>query len=86
MDQKLIMTQMIKLNRAAFETAFNTVALFQNQAEMIGRMFIEQAEWMPQEGRKVSEEWINICKKGREDFKKAVDDGLTKAEAFFTRA
>ena len=86
MDPKPMVTQMIELNRAAFETTFSTLALLQDQAHMMGNLFMEQAQWVPKEGKKVTDEWMSACRKGRDNFKKAVDDSFAKAEAFFVRS
>ncbi len=85
MDQNPLMTQMIRLNRAVFETAFSTLSLLQDHAQMMGNLFMEQAQWMPRESKKVSDEWMNACRKGRENFKKAVDESFAKAESFLAR-
>lgn len=81
MDQKQIFKQMIDFNKALFENTFNSMASLQEQAETLGSMFIEQAPWIPGEGKKVVNDWVGACKKGRENFKKAVDDGFKKAES-----
>lgn len=86
MDHQLTVKQMIEMNKAAFETTFNTVALLQDQLQMMGNLAIEQAQWIPTEGKKVSDEWMNACRKGRDNFKKAMDEGFAKAEAFLVRA
>jgi hypothetical protein len=38
---------------------------------------------MPEEGKKVLSEWVKAYKKGRDDFKKVVDQNFKNAEAFF---
>jgi len=38
-------------------------------------MFLEQqSPWLPAEGKKAVTDWIKAYKRGREDFKAAVDD------------
>ena len=44
---------------------------------------LEQIFWMPEEGRKALSEWVKSYKKGRDDFKKVVDQNFKNAEAFF---
>jgi len=39
---------------------------------------IDQATWLPEEGKKAIDEWLATYKKGREDFKKLVDDAFGK--------
>ena len=45
--------------------------------------FLEQATWMPDEGKKLVRNWVDACKKGCEDFKKAADDNYKKVDEFF---
>ena len=50
-------------------------------------MFLEQqSPWLPAEGKKAVTDWIKAYKRGREDFKAAVDDNYKKAEDFFAGA
>ena len=44
---------------------------------------MEQATWLPEEGKKAINDWTNAYKKGCEDFKKAVDENFKKVEDFF---
>jgi hypothetical protein len=86
MDQKRIWKQMVGLNKAAFDSMFSTMALMQDQIQMMGNLFIEQVEWIPNEGKKVTDEWVSVCRKGREHFKRAMDEGFAKAESFLARS
>ena len=52
---------------------------------MVKRL-LDQAPWIPEEGEKTVSEWVKAYKKGREDFKKTVDDNYKKVEDFFTGA
>jgi hypothetical protein len=45
--------------------------------------FLEQATWLPQDGRKAIREWMATYKSGCEDFKKLVDDSYAKVESYF---
>jgi hypothetical protein len=47
--------------------------------------FLEQANWMPEEGKKLIRDWVGAYKKGCEDFKKAADDNYKKVEDFFAK-
>ncbi|MGA7875389.1 MAG: hypothetical protein WCA08_06975 [Desulfoferrobacter sp.] len=83
MDQKQMMKQMIDFNKAAFENAFNTMTLLQDQTERMTNMFLEQATWLPKEGRKVIDEWMKAYKTGRDNFKGSMDDAFKKVENYF---
>ena len=41
---------------------------------------LDQAAWVPDDAKKAIKEWNNSVRKGREDFKKIVDENLSKVE------
>ena len=41
------------------------------------------ATWLPAEGKKAIDDWLNSYKKGCEDFKNLVDENYQKVEDFF---
>ena len=86
MDQKQLLKQMIDFNKAAFDNSFNAMVTLQEQTERMANTLLDQATWLPKEGRKAIDEWVKAYKKGREDFKKTVDDNYKKVEDFFTGA
>jgi polyhydroxyalkanoate synthesis regulator phasin len=82
MDQKEIVKQMLQYNRTAFENTFTSLAMLQDQMEKTMDMFVKQAAWLPEEGKKVVEEYVKACKKARENFKNTVDESYKKVEDF----
>ena len=84
MDQKQLLKQMIDFNKAAFDNSFNAMVMLQEQTERMANTVLEQATWLPEEGKKAINEWVAAYKKGREDFKKTVDANFKKVEDFFT--
>ena len=83
MDQQIMIKQMISFNKSAFENTFNAMALLQDQMEKMSSTFLDQATWVPEEGKKVIDEWVTTYKKSREEFKSAVEGGFAKVEAYF---
>jgi len=83
MEPVKIAKQMIEFQKATFDNSFSAMGMVQEQAERMLNMSLEQATWLPEEGRKVIDEWIKAYKKGREDFKKIVDENFGRVEAFF---
>lgn len=78
--------QMLDFQKTTFENAFNAVILLQDQTEKMAFSFLDQTPWFPEEGQKTINEWVNAFKKGRDDFKKAVDEGIEKMETFFSKS
>ena len=83
MDQKLIAKQMIQFNKTAFDNSFNAMSMVYEQNEKMMGTFLQQATWIPEEGRKAIENWMQTYKKGCEDFKKLADENYKKVEEFF---
>jgi polyhydroxyalkanoate synthesis regulator phasin len=83
MDSSKIAKQMIDFQKTTFDNTFNAMAMLQEQAESMSRTILDQATWMPEEGRKAVNDWLKAYKKGREDFKKGVNENFTKVEDFF---
>jgi hypothetical protein len=82
MDQKQIFKQMIDFNKGAFNNAFNAMVMVQDQTENMANTMMNQATWMPEEGKKAIKEWVDAFKKGRETYKKSVDEAFKKVEEF----
>ncbi len=83
MDQKQMLMQMIEYNKSFFDNTFNNLAALQDQMEKAANMLLDQAVWFPGEGKKAVDEWVRAYKKGRENFKSAVDESFRKVETFF---
>ncbi|MFY9942571.1 MAG: hypothetical protein WAK57_10390 [Desulfobacterales bacterium] len=84
MDQKQILKQMIDFNKATFDNTFNAILMLQEQSERAANTLMEQATWLPEDGKEAINEWVKAYKKGREDFKKVVDENFQKVESFFS--
>jgi len=82
--EKTFLKQMINFSKTAFDNTFTAMVSFQDQIEAVSTKTIEQAAWLPEEGIKAINDWVGACKKGREDFKKAVDENYGKVEEFFS--
>ncbi len=85
MDNKLIAKQMVEFNKTAFDNSFKAMTMVYEQNEKMLEAFLGQASWMPAEGRKALQDWMESYKKGCQDFKKIVDDNYAKVEGFFSK-
>ena len=86
MESSLLLKQMLEFNKTAFDNSFNAMLTIQEQNAKMVDTFIEQATWMPEEGKKLIRDWVNAYKKGCEDFKKAADENYKKVDEFFASA
>ena len=74
--------QMITFNKTAIDNSFNALVTLQEQTEKMVNAFLDQATWLPEEGKKVTLDWIQAYKKGCEDLKKVVDENFKRVEDF----
>ena len=84
MDNKQILNQTIQFNKTAFDNGFTAMMMAQEQCEKMLTTFMDQAAWLPEDGKKVIADWVKAYKKGCEDFKAAMDDNYKKVEAFIS--
>jgi hypothetical protein len=86
MEPMKMAKQMIDFNKATFDNTFNTMVLLQEQMEKMVNAFLEQSTWLPEEGKKILNEWVAAYKKGREEFKKVVNESYKKVDSYFAEA
>jgi hypothetical protein len=86
MEPLKLAKQMIDFNKTTFDNTFSSMVLLQEQTEKMVNAFLEQAAWLPEDGKKILNEWVAAYKKGREEFKKAVDESYKKVEDYFAEA
>ena len=83
MEPNVMLKQMLDFNKTAFDNSFNAMLTIQEQNAKMVDTFMEQATWMPEEGKKVIRNWVDSYKKGCEDFKKAANENFKKVDDFF---
>jgi hypothetical protein len=83
MDQKTMVKQVFDFQKNTFDNFFKSMSTIQDQAEKSVGFIMDKAPWLPEESRNVILEWGRIYKKGRDDFKRAMDDGYEKMESYF---
>ena len=77
--------QMIDLHRMSLEGMIGNAIIFWDQMGNMGNMFLNQASWVPDEGKKAFREWIDSNKKGCETIKDAVNNGYASLGKCFDR-
>jgi len=86
MDNTQVLKQMLDFQKTTFDNAFSAMVMMQGQAEQMAGNLVDQATWLPEEGRKVVADWVAAYKKGRDEYKGYVDESFQKVEAFFADA
>lgn len=80
MEQSQLAKKVIDFQKMSFDHMFNTISLFQNQAESTMDLMINQSAWIPEDGRNALKNWVNVCQQERGRFKSYVDKGFTALE------
>jgi hypothetical protein len=80
MENDKMFKQMIDYHKAAFETSFNSVLMFQEQTTKALDNILQQSPVLPAQTKTVINEWTNIYKKVTADFKEAADQNYSKLE------
>lgn len=84
MDSSWIAKQMIDFQKTTFDNMYNSMVMLQDHTEKLANTLFEQATWIPEESSRIVNQWTEIFKKGRNDFKVAVDDSFSKMEDLLT--
>lgn len=85
MEQKALFKQVIDFQKNTFDNSFKAMASLQKQGEGILGVFLEQATWLPDEGKKAVTEWISAYENGRDSFRESVEKSFEKVEAYFAK-
>jgi hypothetical protein len=86
MDQKQLAKQMIEFNKSVFDNTFSAMTVLQDQTEKIFLRFLEKASWLPEEGKKALNDWLNTYKNGCDNFKATSDENYKKVLEYFAKA
>ena len=75
--------QIIDFQKTTFDNTFDAVVMLQDHAERMTQTVMEQANWLPEEGKKVVDQWVEMAKKGRDEFKELVDQNFDNMADYF---
>jgi len=76
MNSTQIVKQMIDFQKTTLDNFFNAVVLVQEQGEKMTNTLFEQISWLPEENKRLLDQWMSMAKKGRDDLKSAMDDNF----------
>jgi hypothetical protein len=84
MDQSQFAKQMIDFQKTTFDNLYDSMVMLQDHTQKLASTVFEQATWLPEESSRLVRQWIEIFKKGRNDYKSAVDDIFTRIDDWIT--
>ncbi len=77
--------QLVELQQKTFDGAFKLIEQLQDHSEESVRNTLEGADWMPDEGKQVVEEWVNTLRKGSSAFEKTIDKSFGLVSKYLER-
>jgi hypothetical protein len=80
MDPKMVQRMLVEGMRNSMRITFDLMESWQAQVEKIWRMAIEQSGDMEREGERILNEWLENMKRGRDEFRRNLENGLTQME------
>jgi len=83
MEQFNILKQMLQFNKNAFDQGYHAMEMLLKQNEKMTHSYLEQAAWLPEDGKKAVNEWMQFYKRGCDDFKKTADQNYKNMEKLF---
>ena len=83
MEYGQISKQIMEFQKLTFTNCFNAVVLLQDQATSVMSRTVQQNTWLPEQGQKMIQSWVDTCQQERERFKTYVDDGFAYMETCF---
>lgn len=84
MEMPQMAKQMLEFQKATFNNAFNTLTMFQDQSEKLVNTFMDQNPAIPQQTKEGFRDWLNVCKKARDDYKKTMDESFKNLESYLS--
>ena len=78
-----ISKQIMEFQKLTFTNCFDAVVMLQDQATSAMSRTVQQNTWLPEEGQKMIQSWVDACRQERERFRTYVDNGFTYIETYF---
>jgi hypothetical protein len=80
MEYRQINKGVIDFQKLSFDNWYSAVSMVQDQAASTMDMMLNQATWIPEDGRNAIQNWIDAAKDERERFKSYVDKSFATFE------
>lgn len=77
-DPKAATSQAFNYMKASFDAAFENVVKVQDMNEKIFKDMIQRSQELQADGIKAADEFLLKAQQGREEYKKAMEDGFKK--------
>ena len=87
MKQRVAKTalRVVEIEKKTFDRVAERVGSVQARVDRVVQKRVESAKWLPKEGKQLVAEWMHTMKKGRGDFRKAMDVTFDLSSEFVKR-
>lgn len=86
MEYAQITKQFIDFQKMSFSNWYSAMAMVQDQATSAMDMALGQSTWVPEDGRKTAQSWLNACQEERKRFKVYVDESFSSMEKYIAKS
>jgi len=85
MDPQKIAKEVLELNKSVLDNTFNAISTVQDQSAKMFTSVIDEANWLPDEGKKIIIDWVSAYQRGRNDFKAVTDEKYKSFTNYFAK-
>lgn len=86
MEYTQLAKQMIDFQKMSFSNWYDTVVLLQDQATSAMNLALQQNVWLPKEGQKTIQDWLDASQQEPSRFRKYVDKTFADLEKNFSKS
>ena len=80
METNQMTKKILEFQKGALTGWYDVMASMQEQAASSIDLVLDQSDWLPIEGRRMMQNWLNACKKGCNDYKELVEESIDELE------
>jgi hypothetical protein len=85
MEAYQITKQAFDFQKGAISSWFDVLSILQDQADLTVDTVLNQASWIPDEGRQVILDWVSACKNEGDRYKDYVDEIFSGLEKYLVQ-
>jgi hypothetical protein len=78
------MKPILEANKAAVQCWYQSVSNMQDQTEQMLSQIWDQAQLVPEDSKKICQQWMELCKKERQNLQRTLEQGFETMEQFLT--
>jgi hypothetical protein len=85
MNTNEITKQALDFQKGVFASWYGAMSILQDQAASAVDTMLNQASWIPDEGRQVISSWVSTCKNERDRYKVYMEESFSGLEKFLAQ-